>query len=104
MCFSTNILFEFIKHSPDAKNRLFAFICCFFEKITEHLSTLRVGIKNQLYFFSGVNLNTEKLSNLPSKDKVVTSEDLIKKFQEEAQISKIHEEFERNELENKVFS
>ncbi len=46
-----------------------------------------------------MNLTTEKLSNLPSKDKIVTSEDLIKKFQEEAQISKIHEEFERNELE-----
>ena len=46
-----------------------------------------------------MSLDTQKLSNLPTKDKIVTSDDLIRKAQEEAQIDKIHEEFERSELE-----
>jgi hypothetical protein len=46
-----------------------------------------------------LNLNSQKLSNLPSKEKVVTSDDLIRKISEEVVIDKSLEDYDRAELE-----
>ena len=46
-----------------------------------------------------MNLNSQKLSNLPSKEKVVTSDDLIRKISEEVVIDKSLEDYDRAELE-----
>lgn len=56
-------------------------------------------LESRLRNLQGVNPETSKLSNLPTKETIKTSDDLINKIVDEVELDKKREEYERQELE-----